>query len=283
MKDAIYKIIHPNKKIIISGIFIIIFSLLYLICLHKFGSPEAYLLYLIMSYSLFVIVIKCYEIVNNFINKIITGNKILFKYKNDYKLRYKISLYISLTFNVIYAIFKLILGISYKSLWFIAFSLYYFLLVVLRANILKDEVNNKKTILDEWEKYRVSAITLLLMNVILTFIILIIVNEKIIIKYPVYIAIGVACYTFYITIDSIIKLIKYRKYKSPLIMASRVINIVTSLISMLSLEIVMLSTFGVDNVEFNEIMIMATGGVISIIIISICIYMIINVSKYLVE
>lgn len=91
-------------------------------------------------------------------------------------------------------------------------------------------LNSKKTILDEWTKYRVSAITLLLMNVILTFIILIIVNEKIIIKYPVYIAIGVACYTFYIIFDSIIKLIKYQKLKSPLVMASKVINVVSSLI-----------------------------------------------------
>lgn len=88
-------------------------------------------------------------------------------------------------------------------------------------------LNSKKTILDEWTKYRVSAITLFLMNVILTFIIL---NEKIIIKYPVYIAIGVACYTFYITFDSIIKLIKYQKLKSPLVMASKVINVVSSLI-----------------------------------------------------
>lgn len=91
-------------------------------------------------------------------------------------------------------------------------------------------LNSKKTILDEWTKYRVSTITLLLMNVILTFIILIIVNEKIIIKYSVYIAIGVACYTFYITFDSIIKLIKYQKLKSPLVMASKVINVVSSLI-----------------------------------------------------
>lgn len=91
-------------------------------------------------------------------------------------------------------------------------------------------LNSKKTILDEWTKYRVSAITLLLMNVILTFIILIIVNEKIIIKYPVYIDIGVACYTFYIIFDSIIKLIKYQKLKSPLVMASKVINVVSSLI-----------------------------------------------------
>lgn len=142
-------------------------------------------------------------------------------------------------------------------------------------------LNSKKTILDEWTKYRVSAITLLLMNVILTFIILIIVNEKIIIKYQVYIAIGVACYTFYIIFDSIIKLIKYQKLKSPLVMASKVINVVSSLISMLSLEVIMLSTFDADNMKFNEIMVMATGGGISIIILSICLYMIINATEYL--
>lgn len=142
-------------------------------------------------------------------------------------------------------------------------------------------LNSKKTILDEWTKYRVSAITLLFMNVILTFIILIIVNEKIIIKYPVYIAIGVACYTFYITFDSIIKLIKYQKLKSPLVMASKVINVVSSLISMLSLEVIMHSTFDADNMKFNEIMVMATGGGISIIILSICLYMIINKTEYL--
>lgn len=142
-------------------------------------------------------------------------------------------------------------------------------------------LNSKKTILDEWKKYRVSAITLLLMNVILTFIILIIVNVKIIIKYPVYIAIGVAYYTFYITFDSIIKLIKYQKLKSTLVMASKVINVVSSLISMLSLEVIMLSTFDADNMKFNEIMVMATGGGISIIILSICLYMIINATEYL--
>lgn len=43
----------------------------------------------------------------------------------------------------------------------------------------------------------------------------------------------------------------------------------------------MLSTFGADNMKFNEIMVMATGGGISIIILSICLYMIINKTEYL--
>lgn len=63
--------------------------------------------------------------------------------------------------------------------------------------------------------------------------------------------------------------------------AAKVINFITSLISMLSLEVTMLSTFGADKIEFNEIMIMGTGGGISIIITIISLYMIIKATDWL--
>ncbi len=215
------------------------------------------------------------------INAIIDNSLLLSKYKNDYKLRYKASLYKSLLLNTLYAIIKFILGCYYKSLWFISFSFYYLLLVIIRKNILKLEKNLNKNIVDEWIEYRKCAITLLLMNVILAMIILVVVNEKIIIKYHIYIAIGSAVYTFYVTILSIIDLIKYRKLKSPLISSSKVVNIITSLISMLSLEIIMLSTFGEDKINFNEMMIITSGGLFSVIIIIICMHMVIKSTEWL--
>lgn len=281
MKKKIYEIFHPNNTGIVIDVFVIILFLLYLILLNKFNTTESYVLYLIMSYCLITIIIKIYEIVRKIINKIIDDNKFLSKYKNDYKLRYKLSLYKSLILNILYSVVKFILGCYYKSLWFIAFSLYYVLLVIIRTSILKLEINPQKSIKDEWIKYRKNAITLLSMNVILTMIILVIVNEKIIIKYPMFIAIGIAVYTFYITIESVVNLIKYRKLKSPLISSAKVVNIITSLISMLSLEVVMLSTFGADKIKFNEIMIMASGGGFSIVIITICVYMIIKSTEWL--
>lgn len=281
MKEKIYKLFHPNKKIIFVGFFFIVASLIYLICYKKFGSPVSYVLYLLMSYFLVVIIIKIYQILKKIINRVVSNNKYLYKYKNDYKLKFKVSLYSSLILNILYALFKLTFGIVYKSLWFISFAFYYILLVVVRTSIVRENLKKELTIKDEYLKYRKCAILLLFMNIVLTIIILVVVNQKIMISYKDYISIAMAVYTFYIAIYSIISLIKYRKLKSPLMSASKVVNIVTSLISMLSLEVVMLSTFGEKNIVFNEIMIMFTGIGMSVILFAICIYMIIKSTEWL--
>lgn len=280
MKNKLKKIFYPNNFIAVIGAFTIIISLIYLIFYNGFGTIISYVLYLLMTYFLIIICIKVYNIIKIRVNNIIDNNKYLKLYKNDYVLRHRVSLLLSLGFNICYFSFKLILGIIFKSIWFIVFALYYILLVILRINIVKQELNFKSSIKDEYDKYRFTAIILLFMNVVLTMIILIIVNEKIVNVYPNWIAISVACYTFYLVFISIYNLIKYRKYKSPLISASKVINVITSFISLISLEMVLIPTFG-NNLEFFEIMIMSTGGMISLIIIVISLYMIIKATEWL--
>lgn len=283
MKEKINIFLKPKNWIIVLGIFVIFFSLIYLMFFNGFGTPISYILYLIMSYSLIIISIKVYYLLKERINLFIDNNKYLSVYKKDHKLRYKISLFTSLAFNIIYVIFKLVSGIIFKSVWFISFALYYLLLVILRTNIVKQELNHQTVLKDEFLKYRKTAVILLFTNVILTIIILIIVNQKIMNIYPNWVAIAIAVYTFYLIYNSIYNFIKYRKYKSPLMSSSKVINVVTSLISLISLEIVLISTFGVNNIEFFEIMIMATGGGIAIIIVIISLYMIIKSTEWLKE
>ena len=277
----IKKYLYPTNEILIIGFLTIIFSLIYLIYFNGFGTSISYVLYLIMTYFLITICIKVYDILKLQIYKFIDNNKYLKKYKNNHKLRYKISLFLSLIINVIYALFKLLSGIVFKSIWFISFALYYMLLVLLRSNIAKQELKDDTKSEDEYIKYRNTGIILLFMNVILTMIILIIVNQKIMNIYPNWIAISVAVYTFYLLFVSIYNLIKYRKYKSPLISSSKVINVITSLVSLVSLEIILIPTFGSNQTEFFEIMIMATGGGISLIIIIISLYMIIKSTEWL--
>ena len=281
MRKKLYNIFHPNIKLVSGGAFFIILSLLYLIFFKRFRKFESYPIYLIQSYFLIIITIKVYEILKFKINKIIEKNKYLKLYRDDSKLRYKVSLISSLSLNVIYVLFKFITGIFYKSLWLISFAIYYLILVITRLNLIKEEFKKNKTIKDEYLQYRKSAITLLFINVFLTIIILIIVNQDIIISYNQIVTISIAVYTFYLLISSIVNLFKYRKLKSPLISASKVVNVITSLISILSLEIAMLGTFGAEKEMFNELMIMATGGGICTIIIFISLYMIIKSTEYL--
>lgn len=142
-----------------------------------------------MTYFFVVICIKIYSIVKFKINRFIDNNKYLSKCKNDHKLRYRVSLFVSLMVNVVYAMFKLLSGIVFKSFWFISFSLYYFLLIILRWNIAKEELKDNINLEDEFIKYRKTGVILLFTNVILTIIILIIVNQKIMNIYPDWMAI----------------------------------------------------------------------------------------------
>lgn len=275
------RFLYPKDHILLAGLLTILISLTYLIFFDGFGTIVSYVLYLIMTYFLIVICIRVYTVIKVKINKFIDNDKYLSKYKEDHKLRYKISLFVSLILNVIYALFKLLSGIVFKSFWFISFSLYYFLLVILRSNIAKEELNGDIDLKVEYTSYRRTGIILLFTNVILTMIILIIVNQKIVNIYPNWMAITVAVYTFYLLFTSIYGLIKYRKYKSPLISASKVINVITSLVSLISLEIILIPTFGGDQAGFFEVMIMITGGGIALIIIIISLYMIIKSTEWL--
>lgn len=281
MKKNFNRLLYPKNYIIIIGFFLIILSMFYLIFFNGFGKPISYVLYLLMSYSLLIICIKLYGSIKKSVNKIIDQNKYLRRYRDDYILRHKVSLIFSLMFSIVYTFFKLISGIILKSIWFITFGLYYLLLVVLRANLMKYVLEDKNNLQDEYFKYRNTAVILLFANVLITAIILIIVNQKIMNIYPEWMAIATSVYTFYLIFNSIFTLIKYRKYKSPLISSSKIINVVTSLVSLITLEIVLIPTFGDGNIAFFDIMIMSTGGIVAVIIVIISLYMIVSSTEWL--
>ena len=90
----------------------------------------------------------------------------------------------------------------------------------------------------------------------------------------------IALYTFYIITTAIIDMVKYRKYKSPVMSITKIIKMASALFSMLFLETAMFAQFGADtSPEAKRIMIMATGGGISVAVVVMAIYMIVQTSK----
>ena len=83
---------------------------------------------------------------------------------------------------------------------------------------------------------------------------------------------------------SIINIIRYRKYNSPIYSAAKMISLIASIVSMLALEIAMLTTFGTEDIDFfNQIILILSGFAISIFVITMAIIMIIKARKKLVE
>jgi hypothetical protein len=96
-------------------------------------------------------------------------------------------------------------------------------------------------------------------------------------------AIAMAAYTFTALTTAIINVIKYRKYNSPVYSASKAISLAAALVSMLTLESTMLTTFGDETMSAIERkwMLGATGGAISLMIVATAIYMIVVGTKKL--
>ena len=78
-----------------------------------------------------------------------------------------------------------------------------------------------------------------------------------------------------------INVIKYRKDHSPLLASSKCINLTVAMISMISLEVAMVSEFGANDSEFKIIMTSIMGFVVCIINTIMSIYMIFRANKKL--
>lgn len=95
--------------------------------------------------------------------------------------------------------------------------------------------------------------------------------------YPGSLIYVVALYDFYLIITAIINVFKYHNHKSPMLIASKCINLTVAMISMISLEAAMIYQFGDNDIAFKNMMIGITGFAVAIINSLMAVYLIIKV------
>ncbi len=281
MKKIINKLFVPNK-IIGFILFNVAFGLLiYVFSYHLEETPIAYVSYLLSTYALIIFIIWFCKICE-FSNHAIKTSKTYHLYKKHELSITKIGLVFATLLHFVYGIFKLGTGIYYMSWWFITFAVYYLILCFLKLFIVKDikkEVG--KNLKEEYKKLKLTGIILLFLNLVLSGMIVLIIKQNQEITYAGFIIYIVAMYDFYLIINAIINVIKYRKNHSPLLAASKCINLTVAMIAMISLEVAMVSQFGTDDTEFKMIMTSIMGFVVCIINTSMSIYMIVRANKKL--
>ncbi len=274
MKKVLSKLFIPNK-IIGFIIFNVAFGLLiYVFSFHLEDTPLAYISYLLSTYALIIFCIWFYKICQ-FGHHAIKKSKSYHFYKERELFITKIALSLATFLHFIYGIFKLGAGVYYQSWWFITFAVYYLILCFMKLSIVKDikkEVGKK--LKNEYKKLRSTGIILLFLNLILTGMIVLIIRQNQKITYAGFIIYIVAMYDFYLIISAIVNVIKYRKNHSPLLASTKCINLTVAMISMISLEVAMVSQFGTNENEFKMIMTSIMGFVVCIINTGMSIYMI---------
>lgn len=196
------------------------------------------------------------------------------------------SLYASLGVNLLYVGVNVLSWFLYRSMWFVVLAGYYCILAVMRFLLLRYIRGNKLGLnrLGELKRARLCAYILLTLNFVLTGTVMMILYQNRGFHYNGMLIYVMAGYAFYMTAHAIVDLVKYRKYQSPIMTTSKIIALSAALVSMLSLETAMFSQFGGDMSPENQwLMIALTGAGVSIIVITMSVYMIVQTAKEIKE
>lgn len=275
------KLLFPNKGI---GFFLFNLGfglLLYVFSCHLEETVVAYISYLLSFYALVIFILWFYKTCK-FGNEWVKKSKLYHFYQNNFIVVTKTKLYSSLICNFLYGILKLGIGVWYKSWWFITFAVYYLLLCGMKLSLVQTMKKNKnKDLKREYKKLKLTGIILLFLNFILIEIIVLIIKKDQVIHYNGFLIYLVALYDFYLIISAIINVLKYRKNHSPIIASSKCINLTVAMISMVSLEVAMISQFGNNDLHFKLVMTSLTGLGICLINSVMAIYMVVRASKHL--
>lgn len=282
LKKLFKKILFPHIAIMIILVPIATVFLIGSMVFIGTESAIAIVSYVIAAYTLTV---WCFRIPNiiKFFKEFKKENKYAQKWINDTRLRIKVSLYGSFVWNAVYGIFQLWLGFYHHTFWFFSFGIYYLCLAVMRFFLVRHtrKYAPGEKMMTELKKYRACGWIFLFMNLALALILFFMIYWNRSFTHHMITAIAMAAYTFSAFTLAIVNVIRYKKYNSPVFSASKAISFTAALVSMLTLESTMLTTFSDETMTVfgQKMMLGATGGAILTLIIATAIYMIVAGTK----
>ena len=282
LKNIVKAVVFPPKWFcLIFGIVSVTCSVVILVCSCQIVwlSYICYALSLLgLWYLIIAVVIPLWKKANAALYRI----PVMKRYRRDAVFRLRINLYFGLIFNIAYALFKLIFGIYYHSMWFIAIAFYYMVLICIKAYPVCHDIRivrskQEAAIEEEWRIYRITGWLLMLLNIGLIGIGTLVVYKNQSYDYPGFLIFAMAAYTFYCIVSAIICVSKALKSSGPLLATTKYIDLCLAVIAMYTLQTAMLATF--SNGMNARIPNAVTGAVAAIIVTVIAVSMILKASK----
>ena len=222
-----------------------------------------YFSYALSAYTLTVVVVKCPKIFKR-IKKGLYANRYSSRYLTEPELRANISLHMGFAFNVLYAIFKLGMGIYFASVWLGAVAVYYIILSVMRFGLLRRQKrmgkyeNNEQQVFG-LRSYRFVGILMFGLNIAVSGMVVQMIWKNQSYEYPGFLIYAMAAYAFYCMAIAIKNMIKYRKLEKPILSAAKMLSASCAMISILALQTALLTQFGEGQQDFIQLMNMLTG------------------------
>ena len=270
------------------SVMLVIFSTGALICVFVKGMEEsiiAYIIYVVSFYALVVLGALCWKVIPRRYRAVkskMNENKYVNMYLSDAVFKNNIGLFRSLGINIIFVLVNIVSACVYRTFWFGIFAMYYAIIAMIHFLLViyvrKNQIGKNRR--GELRRARLCAGILMTVNLVLTGSILMMVFFDRGFNYKGILIYVVATYTFYITYAAVHDMIRYRKYQSPVMSITKITKLATALFSMLFLETAMFAQFGAEtSAEVKKLMIMLTGAGISVAIVTMAIYMIVQTTR----
>lgn len=163
--------------------------------------------------------------------------KVVRDYRTDLWFRAEASVHISTGVNVTYSMYQALIGLTMHSVWFDVLAVYYILLTCTRALMLHYIRHEAEDGREELRRYRRCGYMMLGLTVfVLGFGLLVNNGNSPVKEYPGHMVFVVGVFTIYTFIISIANLWRYRTLESPLISASKSVNLATALVSLYAFQ-----------------------------------------------
>ena len=282
LKMTIKKLLHPHWAVLTVIAAVSFAALIVIFATGNNNSMPAYAVYTMSAYSLVICILALPDLINNIRQHIrnsrivrkINSNPLGRKIINDMEFRGRMSIYQGTFINTLYVVFRVAAGIWYASVWFISIAVYYLVLAVLKAYLIINYRKKNEKI--ELKCYRRIAQMLFLLNIPMGGMIVLMVLTDSGFNYPGYIIYLSALYTFCAFGQAVINLVRYRKIGSLILSASKVLNFISAMMSVLGLQTAMIARFSNDDESFRKMMNAITGGFVWAAVIGIAVYMLIR-------
>jgi len=199
---------------------------------------------------------------------------------------------LALILNVAFAVFNGVIGIVTRSVWYGALAAYYLTLVIFRGGVIaaaiacfkKTGEDSGRFLTVQYKIYLSSGAFLVVTEIAMAVAVTQMVLNSPPVTYGKITAIANAAYAFYKITLAIINLVKAKKFADPVSQSLRSLNLAAAAMSMVSLTVVLLTTFGGESGEgFLLTMKACVGFAACALVLALASFMIISSVKKLRE
>lgn len=242
-------------------------------------TPPAYAAYLLSCYALVAICGVAARALQP-LWRWVTAIPLVAHWRADVYFRVRTGLALSFFVNLCYAGLRIISAGLYASVWEAALGGYYVLLCAVRFYLIRrtPKVQGERRYAEELRIYRRTGWLLMAVDLTLTGVTVQIIQDGQGYHYPGTMIYAMAAYVFYTISMAVANIVRFRRFRSPVLSAAKAVNLTTALVSIFSLETAMLAEFGGEP-AFQQNMTTATGVGTCVLVLAIALYMVIRVDR----